>query len=1160
MVVSPIRVTFRCDVTDAGDLPEVWITQSNMYSAHICVCATDMDIISGTPDYLIDPALRDLGHPRVKTCVTNTSHAQSSDPNDDDGDSARLPTHNASGTAANVGGGIGVTRDMNGGIVETAPEYRQRLFINYKRKKPLHEYCQQLGLKAPKQANLKRLHDILLSVLSPSFDYQQAKVSGAYPKSLWCLPQKSLVPTHDMTQSRVLEAALTSGTKSLTVSAPAGSRLHPAPLPHRGEFHGGIPLSVSVPFTCPSRSEEHSATQDSQLGEDEDDSPVVFRAGEDPESERVLLREFCADAAAAAELLGQDEGASDEEDQEGDMSEEETNGTYKEHVVAVRVEANKRFEAGRRQGGIAAQKSCIKAVNEFSAWAFNANKIKDNIIDENFLLQFIKYHAEREKRSRRGVPLPDTRLGASQLKKFFFGALRVRKEQDARDSKLARIRPSTTGLVWDTIKERMSDAIKNSYSGNLSGEDAPDVVANTILENVSDADRERIGQAFLAHRHQRLAVFGHLAWTGQSATGNRGDDIRSLALCEIQPYEMAHPTQVRQQIYCLLGLQSQEKAGKRGMKTAVNPSYTVFVAHRNPAKCPLGAFAIYFHWLYDSKALLDLVDINWEKNSSWRKIFLLHGPSSPDTPFNQQSLYKLYAKAFDVANFESRIKQHLARHLLGYDQAKMNVDANETSKMGWSRGQTYIDVYAAAIPKNVGRDFPLCKKNLKGAENHWAMIIKLRPYLFQCAGALYQICPNSQIFNLPAFTTDVRNWMKTEYPQQLSALKAQSGDPTALASVQNDAIRSSLSHVFSSNSSIVARLDQLEGKIDRRTAHFSPTKGFSISHYHHQLEASVAVSAATGMSSPIILHRDANDEVTGTYELTDDHSVRAFASPQPADASCTRPITQVDYVLPPIEAFFARNNALGFAPPIIGQKAATWSAIFLAIKQPGYCWSVWAPAKTLDKYSSVSELWSVFADGEPRLDSRGQQTGVKPPLRLVEETFGEKWRAGPAVGSKPVRQTARKRWERFREIPDWITAEVDRRNISPLAVVQELEELRKRTNENGFTKTIGLFALAEEVKEMRIARVKQLQAEEPTPGSLVCYRLIFATFVSATSFISAASFVSAALDILAAHAVPIATASTAIFVIEYNAKSTNNPRASFQASRATCPSASPHQT
>lgn len=64
----------------------------------------------------------------------------------------------------------------------------------------------------------------------------------------------------------------------------------------------------------------------------------------------------------------------------------------------------------------------------------------------------------------------------------------------------------------------------------------------------------------------RMVINGHLAWVCQAASGNRGDDFRALKLCETQPYTWLHPNG-HTGVYSILGLQGEEKAGKRGMKT-----------------------------------------------------------------------------------------------------------------------------------------------------------------------------------------------------------------------------------------------------------------------------------------------------------------------------------------------------------------------------------------------------------------------------------------------------------------------------------------------------------------------------------------------------------------------------------------------------------------
>jgi hypothetical protein len=106
----------------------------------------------------------------------------------------------------------------------------------------------------------------------------------------------------------------------------------------------------------------------------------------------------------------------------------------------------------------------------------------------------------------------------SQIKKGFYGALRIRKQQAATDAALASTRPAATVYVWDLVKTRMREAIVRhrqwvtqshfpiadslfmSCRGLILGQDAPDIVANTFLDQTSEEQLKKIGYGFLSHR------------------------------------------------------------------------------------------------------------------------------------------------------------------------------------------------------------------------------------------------------------------------------------------------------------------------------------------------------------------------------------------------------------------------------------------------------------------------------------------------------------------------------------------------------------------------------------------------------------------------------------------------------------------------------------
>ncbi|KAK7041335.1 hypothetical protein R3P38DRAFT_3260913 [Favolaschia claudopus] len=220
------------------------------------------------------------------------------------------------------------------------------------------------------------------------------------------------------------------------------------------------------------------------------------------------------------------------------------------------------------------------------------------------------------------------------------------------------------------------------------------------------------------------------------------------------------------------------------------------------------------------------------------------------------------------------------------DFSEMNVDSEETSKMGWVRSQTYADVYSPGMPRKMSFcigtsnliygvqailgaagyradevydpvwrhvDVPeefldlMCpmaeekrapivgKQNLVNAVRHWDMIIALRPYLFQCAAAIFQKCPNSAIFKLPALANrDVQNWMKTEFPEKLSRLRAEAGSSIDLERNQNSEIHRALSQVTTYLVHQNNDIRKLKEVLERRTAPLSPAQGFSAATYHHR--------------------------------------------------------------------------------------------------------------------------------------------------------------------------------------------------------------------------------------------------------------------------------------------------------------------------------------
>ncbi|KAJ7919447.1 hypothetical protein B0H13DRAFT_2320430 [Mycena leptocephala] len=562
----------------------------------------------------------------------------------------------------------------------------------------------------------------------------------------------------------------------------------------------------------------------------------------------------------------------------------------------------------------------------------------------------------------------------------------------------------------------------------------------------------------------------------------------------LQPTQLKHPDK-RTDMYAVLGMQGEEKAGKRGMRTVINPVYSVFIANLKPEMCPLGAFAFYFHYIYDEKKIIDTMELDYTVNKSWRGVRVLHGPKSPTTPFNEQNLYNLYCRAYARAGFKSRLKAHLPRHLLGYRQEAVGVDPLETSKLGWVRGQTYMDTYAPALPKTailgaagyqadevydpiwrrvrVPPQFLLLvcpmaesmlekvagNEHLSGAFHHWEMVIELREYLFQCGAAIWQLVPGSSIFRLPAFqSTDVRNWMSTGYPAELSALQAAAGNPVELERIQNVALVRALTGMNNILSAATNEIRELRAMLERRTAVFTPARGFS----------------APG-SLPAKLDDPSHDPSTLNS------SFFSFFSPYPRTAATPRLVSQVQLVLPALAAFYGKGAPIGLVHPVLGMQSARWvEDVFPAIQQPEMCWSVWGPNKTLDQFKNVQEIWEIFANGERiAVNHDGTETHMKPPLKLVEQFFKHKWRTSD---SKQAKQNLKKTWERFREIPEWIDRESTTRRTSSEVIIAELEDLRSR--EDG-GEPRGINWLVKELAERRkkAAALQQSSSNSVPDGS-----------------------------------------------------------------------------
>ncbi|KAJ7853174.1 hypothetical protein B0H14DRAFT_3655369 [Mycena olivaceomarginata] len=356
----------------------------------------------------------------------------------------------------------------------------------------------------------------------------------------------------------------------------------------------------------------------------------------------------------------------------------------------------------------------------------------------------------------------------------------------------------------------------------------------------------------------------------------------------------------------------------------------------------------------------------------------------------------------------------------------------------------------------------------------------LRPYAFQCGAAIFQKCPKSALFRLPAFCdTDVRNWMQSTFPSELSLLQAKEGSPADLLLVQNAVLRKTRENLYRIANIGDAKLTKLTELFERRTA--SPAQGFSNSSYPPQCPrfffSSINGSASFKHSpAPIFLHFDEQMEETGTYESSDvdgTTSVRAFVNGSPKSPDVPRAPTQVDLVLPPTEAFYKPGQFWIYAARA---KSARWPDVFAFIQQPKFCWAVWGP-KSVDRYITVQEIWTSWIDGEVVYNAAGIQTGKKPPIKLVQQYLQSKWRT---PDDQKERGAIAQHWGRYREIPEWIERESSHRAVSPSVVVSELEAMRVVGDQ-----TKGVNWLRQEVSNTPKQAAKAAQAVDgPSTSSM----------------------------------------------------------------------------
>lgn len=182
---------------------------------------------------------------------------------------------------------------------------------------------------------------------------------------------------------------------------------------------------------------------------------------------------------------------------------------------------------------------------------------------------------------------------------------------------------------------------------------------------------------------------------------------------------------------------------------------------------------------------------------------------------------------------------------------------------------------------------------------------------------------------------------------------------------------------------------------------------------------------------------------------------------------------------------------------MLGQEGVSWSTVFNLIKQPSFLWDTWKPSKPLDSMK-LTELWDCYNEGE-RVCVEKQAIRVKPPLRLVEQHFEASWRSTSKVRISlhsflyniHMIGQARKAWQRFREIPEWIDEQVRERHIKTSAILDEVEAIREEAG-----KLVGMNGLAKIIKGMREAeKTASIATRVPVSFMRISIRVILILFL-----------------------------------------------------------------
>ncbi|KAI5822687.1 hypothetical protein K523DRAFT_367004, partial [Schizophyllum commune Tattone D] len=195
----------------------------------------------------------------------------------------------------------------------------------------------------------------------------------------------------------------------------------------------------------------------------------------------------------------------------------------------------------RRKGGIVTEQSVLRQWRLWALTAVATKAIPDLIVDANHIILYLQHTATRQLLSKRGTQLDgDDRLSSNSIKKHMTMLGRIRRRQVDDNPALDQSRPFKTSRVNDFYKALLANANRQRLR-----KEGFDVAKNTILDTELLPEHfEQVKRAALHMNQIPSVIKAHFCWTWQCATLNRSDELTSLLLQCLQPYNLSIPTYI----------------------------------------------------------------------------------------------------------------------------------------------------------------------------------------------------------------------------------------------------------------------------------------------------------------------------------------------------------------------------------------------------------------------------------------------------------------------------------------------------------------------------------------------------------------------------------------------------------------------------------------